>query len=112
MLSGQRPWRGATAFDMHGFSRVLGPSEANRQLRQHWRAWVTERDLARLASQGINTLRIPVGDWMWEPYEPYVGCTDGARVVPAHSGGVLPESRPSAKPANSAKLNVRSPDVC
>mmetsp|Transcript_40256 Transcript_40256/g.131531 ORF Transcript_40256/g.131531 Transcript_40256/m.131531 type:complete len:712 (-) Transcript_40256:230-2365(-) len=70
--------RGATAFDMHGFCRVLGPSEANRQLRQHWRAWVTERDLARLASQGINTLRIPVGDWMWEPYEPYVGCTDGA----------------------------------
>ena len=67
-----------TALDMHSFCRVLGPAEGNRQLREHWRKWVTDDDLAQLASQGINTLRVPVGDWMWEPYEPYTGCTNGS----------------------------------
>ena len=67
-----------TALDMHSFCRVLGPAEGNRQLREHWSKWVTDDDLAQLASQGINTLRVPVGDWMWEPYEPYTGCTNGS----------------------------------
>ena len=26
----------------------------------------------------METLRIPVGDWMYEPYAPYEGCWDGA----------------------------------
>ena len=26
----------------------------------------------------MDTLRIPVGDWMYVPYEPYIGCMDGA----------------------------------
>ena len=68
------------AMDMYNFCRVLGPEEGNRQLREHWRHWLTEDDLVRLASQGINTLRLPVGDWMWEPYEPYAGCTNGSQV--------------------------------
>lgn len=67
-----------TATDMYSFCRVLGPSEGNRQLREHWRKWVTDSDLRRLAAQGINTLRVPVGDWMWEPYEPYTHCTNGS----------------------------------
>lgn len=32
-----------------------------------------------LAARGLDTLRIPVGDWMWAPYGPYTRCTDGAR---------------------------------
>lgn len=67
-----------TAMDMYSFCKVLGPIEGNRQLREHWRKWVTEEDLQRLASQGVNTLRVPVGDWMWESYEPYTGCTNGS----------------------------------
>lgn len=67
-----------TAMDMHGFCRVLGAQEANRQLRIHWEKWVTEEHLAELASRGINALRVPVGDWMWTPYWPYHGCADGA----------------------------------
>ena len=68
----------SVAMDMHSFCRVLGPEEANRQLREHWRLWVTEADLLRLVHQGINTLRVPVGDWMFESYGPYIGCTDGS----------------------------------
>jgi len=63
-----------TAVDQYTFCRALGPAEANRQLREHWRQWVTEDDLRALVDQGINTVRIPVGDWMWMPYEPYIGC--------------------------------------
>ena len=68
----------AVAMDMLNFCRVLGPVEGNRQLREHWRKWVTNDDLKRLAAHGINTLRVPVGDWMWQPYEPFVGCTNGS----------------------------------
>jgi len=32
-----------------------------------------------LAESGaVNSLRLPVGDWMYKPYGPYIGCTDGA----------------------------------
>ena len=68
----------STAMDMHSFCHVLGPVEGNRQLREHWRKWVTEQDLVQLAGQGINSLRVPVGDWMFEPYEPFTGCTNGS----------------------------------
>eukprot|EP00965_Chrysotila_dentata_P109005 3601031-Pleurochrysis_carterae.AAC.3 len=62
-----------TAMDMHSFCEVLGPQEGNRQLREHWRKWVTEREIRKIAEQGLNTVRVPVGDWMWLPYDPYIG---------------------------------------
>jgi glucan 1,3-beta-glucosidase len=48
------------------------------QLKRHWNTWVTESDIIALADSGIDTLRVPVGDWQFAPYEPYIGCTDGA----------------------------------
>lgn len=39
---------------------------------------MTEEDIAQLATVGVNTVRLPVGDYMYQPYGPYVGCTDGA----------------------------------
>eukprot|EP00538_Stauroneis_constricta_P006413 CAMPEP_0119560032 /NCGR_PEP_ID=MMETSP1352-20130426/13834_1 /TAXON_ID=265584 /ORGANISM="Stauroneis constricta, Strain CCMP1120" /LENGTH=719 /DNA_ID=CAMNT_0007607897 /DNA_START=138 /DNA_END=2300 /DNA_ORIENTATION=- len=74
-----------TAFDTSTFCKVLGPKEANRQLRQHWEAWVTEDIVRKLAYSGaVNSLRLPVGDYMYTPYGPYatreegVACFDGA----------------------------------
>ncbi|RHY15813.1 hypothetical protein DYB36_007756 [Aphanomyces astaci] len=67
-----------TGMDQYTFCTALGPEEANRQLRIHWNQWVTEKDIAELVSFGINSVRIPVGDWMFVPYGPYVGCTDGS----------------------------------
>lgn len=61
------------------FCTALGGEEANRQLRQHWRAWVTEDHIAQLKSLGVDTLRIPIGDWMYVPYEPFHVCMLGAR---------------------------------
>lgn len=57
---------------------ALGPEEANKQLRRHWASWVTETEIMNLKLTGIDTLRIPVGDWMYAPYEPFIGCMDGA----------------------------------
>ncbi|KAH7470921.1 hypothetical protein KRP22_003203 [Phytophthora ramorum] len=67
-----------TAMDLYTFCTALGKEEANRQLRIHYDNWVTEKDIAELAAAGINSMRVPVGDWMFNPYEPYSGCTDGA----------------------------------
>lgn len=67
------------AFDSITFCRVLGGEEANRQLRVHWEHWVTSEEIANLAAIGVETVRIPVADWMFEPYEPFTnGCWEGA----------------------------------
>lgn len=64
--------------DMSTFCTALGEEEANAQLRLHWAKFVTEDDIAKLASYGVNSLRIPVGDWMFKPYPPYIKCTEGS----------------------------------
>ena len=69
----------STGLDMHSFCQVLGPAEGNKQLQRHWKTWVTEAIIQKLAESGaVNSLRLPVGDWMYKPYGPYMGCTDGA----------------------------------
>lgn len=68
-----------TALDSLTFCRSLGGKEANRQLRIHWKHFVTEEQIANLAKIGVQSLRIPVADWMFVPYEPFTnGCWDGA----------------------------------
>jgi glucan 1,3-beta-glucosidase len=67
------------AIDTYTFCKVLGPKEANKQLRRHWKTWITEDIIERLAKSGINSLRLPLGDYMYKSYGPYVdGCFDGA----------------------------------
>jgi glucan 1,3-beta-glucosidase len=61
-----------TAFDTYTFCEVLGPVEGNIQLRRHWESWVTEDIIKDLAESGaVNSLRLPVGDFMYKPYGPY-----------------------------------------
>ena len=64
--------------DSSTFCTALGKEEANRQLRQHWKTWVTEEQILNLKRTGVDTVRIPVGDWMYVPYEPFIGCMDGS----------------------------------
>ncbi|CAB9518827.1 Probable glucan 1,3-beta-glucosidase A [Seminavis robusta] len=68
-----------TAFDSYTFCKVLGPEEGNKQLRRHWETWVTEDIIEEMYQTGaVNSLRLPVGDFMYKPYGPYHGCVDGA----------------------------------
>ena len=64
--------------DPFSFCTALGKEEANRQLRRHWETWLKEEHIYNLSISGVDTLRIPVADWMYIPYEPYIGCWDGA----------------------------------
>ncbi len=66
------------AIDSYTFCLALGAKEANRQLRQHWKTWVDEEQIVNLSKIGVDTLRIPVSDWMFMTYHPYTGCWDGA----------------------------------
>jgi hypothetical protein len=62
----------AVAMDHYSFCAILGPEEGNRQLRRHWETWVTEDIVKELARSGaVNSLRVPVGDFMFQPYGPY-----------------------------------------
>ena len=45
------------AIDSYTFCTALGPQEANRQLRQHWRTWVDEAQITKLALSGVETIR-------------------------------------------------------
>ena len=65
--------------DSSTFCTALGKDEANKQLRRHWRTWVTEKEIKNIKYSGADTLRVPVADWMYVPYEPFIGCWDGAR---------------------------------
>ena len=70
--------------DMYSFCEILGPVEANKQLKQHWQNWITNEHIQTLKKEGINLLRVPIGDWMYIPYGPYdieihgMKCADGA----------------------------------
>ena len=70
--------------DMYSFCEILGPVEANKQLKQHWQNWINNDHIQTLKKEGINLLRVPIGDWMYIPYGPYdiemhgMKCTDGA----------------------------------
>lgn len=67
-----------TAVDMYSFCAVLGPEEGNKQLQRHWERWVTKDIVQKLANDyGINSLRLPIGDFQFVPYGPYHGCVDG-----------------------------------
>lgn len=62
----------STAFDMYTFCQVLGPEEGNRQLKRHWETWVTEDIIEEMYQSGaVNSLRLPIGDFMYKPYGPY-----------------------------------------
>ena len=47
----------------------------------HWKVFIIDTPLSpcrQLAQTGVNTLRVPIGDWMFKPYEPFIECWDGA----------------------------------
>jgi aryl-phospho-beta-D-glucosidase BglC (GH1 family) len=49
-------------------STAAGISNATAYMEQHWDTWITEADFQKMASMGINTVRIPVGYWSAGPY--------------------------------------------
>ncbi|KAF2645171.1 putative glucan 1,3-beta-glucosidase [Massarina eburnea CBS 473.64] len=53
-------FNGTNATDQWSFDQTPGAAE---KLRQHWDTYITEDDIAKIASYGMNALRIPIGYW-------------------------------------------------
>ena len=45
---------------------ALGQDTANSRFASHWSSWITQGDIQQMTSYGLNTVRIPVGYWIWE----------------------------------------------
>jgi glucan 1,3-beta-glucosidase len=65
---------GGAAVDEWTFCSVLGASEAQKRLYNHWYSWITQGDFQAIAAAGMNHVRIPIGYWSVTPIqgEPYV----------------------------------------
>jgi len=44
----------------------LGQSAANTAFQAHWNRWITQADIAEIKSLNLNTIRIPLGYWIYE----------------------------------------------
>jgi len=70
--------------DTYSLCEYLGPYKTNQLLKNHWNDWISEEIIDTLYDSGINTIRIPVGDYMYIPYGPYsliengVTCFEGS----------------------------------
>ncbi|MCJ1475088.1 hypothetical protein MMC13_003748 [Lambiella insularis] len=69
------PWMASTEWATMGCGSAqsefdcvsaLGQSTANANWASHWSRWITDTDLAEMQSYGLNTIRIPVGYWIFE----------------------------------------------
>ena len=62
------------AVDQWTFDSTEG---AEAKLQKHWDSYITEKDIKKIASYGINTLRIPIGYWAYNNTgTPYVTGAD------------------------------------
>ncbi|RPJ07986.1 MAG: glucan 1,3-beta-glucosidase [Deltaproteobacteria bacterium] len=61
---------GLAASDETTWCAELG-KEAPARLRTHWKQFIIQEDFSWLSDVGINTVRIPVGHWIFGPPYPY-----------------------------------------
>ncbi len=58
--------------DLWTLCSELGEEESSRRMHQHWESWFTEADFARMAAEGVNHVRLPMGYWDVLETAPYV----------------------------------------
>lgn len=68
-------FRGTDVADEYSLCVQLGHEQAAQRLTDHRRSFITEETIAQIANSGLNTVRLPVGYWLFGGVEPYV---DGA----------------------------------
>lgn len=44
----------------------LGQSKADAAFKKHWDTWTTQEDIKKIKSLNLNTIRIPLGYWIYE----------------------------------------------
>ncbi len=68
-------FEGVQGHDETRFCEQLG-AEVEKRLRKHWETFITAEDLDWLAAHGINTVRLPIGHWLFGDRKPYFGSID------------------------------------
>lgn len=66
---------GTEAKDEYSLCQQLGPQEAARRLMRHRDTFITEDHIRQIAELGLNTVRVPIGYWLFGRQQPFV---DGA----------------------------------
>ena len=67
-------FEGTDAEDEYYLPRALPKDIYEERIRRHRAEYITERDFAYIRSLGLNAVRIPVPDFIFGDYEPFVGC--------------------------------------
>ncbi len=68
-------FQGLKAQDETQFCLELG-DQAEGRLKKHWESFIRPEDFDWLVAQGINTVRLPIGHWIFGDRPPYVGSID------------------------------------
>ncbi|KAH7339141.1 glycoside hydrolase superfamily [Rhizoctonia solani] len=55
----------ASEFDL---VKKIGQEKADQVFEEHWKTWFTEKDVDMIVDAGLNSVRIPLGYWMWNPW--------------------------------------------
>lgn len=74
------PWITPSIFNQFGgnivdeYTLCQQVPNAEEVLRSHWDSWVTLGDFQKIAANGLNLVRIPIGYWAFQKYEqdPYI----------------------------------------
>jgi len=69
---GKRLTGNCTPIDERGLMKQLNASVSKERMEVHWGSWITEQDIAWIASHGLNTVRVPLGYWVTHPEPPFV----------------------------------------
>lgn len=65
-------FEGTDAWDEHSLCEVLD-EQKQAVLTEHYDSWITKADFEWISKHGLNTVRIPVGYWLFGDTEPYIG---------------------------------------
>ncbi|CAF9929279.1 MAG: hypothetical protein GOMPHAMPRED_005357 [Gomphillus americanus] len=69
------PWMASTEWSSMGCGSsksefdcvtLLGQESADAAFANHWNSWITQSDIKKMASYSLNTIRIPLGYWIFE----------------------------------------------
>lgn len=74
------PWITPSIFEPFGgavvdeYTLCQNAGDAESILRSHWDSWVSLSDFHKIAGNGLNLVRIPIGYWAFQKYEqdPYI----------------------------------------
>ncbi|KAJ6257990.1 Glucan 1,3-beta-glucosidase [Drechslerella dactyloides] len=53
--------------DEYKLCKALGKDACLARLQAHWSTWLTEQDFKDIKTVGLNTVRIPIGYWAFQP---------------------------------------------